>query len=87
MSFKMYDLFQVLQFIINYQCFRLLDYFPRLNSIKSSFRNFNRFSMGTEEKSQLDISPSIGFKDTVTMSELSRGFDNPMYSEPGTAVS
>ena len=69
---------------------RPFDYLPKLqkiNSLKSSFRNFNRFSMSTEERNNLEVSPSVGFIDTVTMSELSRGFDNPMYSEPGATVS
>ena len=64
----------------------LSDYLPKLNSFKSSFRNFNRFSMSSEDKYRLDVAPSVGFSDTVTMSELSRGFDNPMYSEPGAVV-
>ena len=42
--------------------------------------------MSPEDKCQLDVAPSVGFSDTVTMSELSRGFDNPMYSEPGAMV-
>lgn len=42
--------------------------------------------MSSEDKCQLDVAPSVGFSDTVTMSELSRGFDNPMYSEPGAMV-
>lgn len=43
--------------------------------------------MSSEEKNGLEVGPSIGFSDTVTMSELSRGFDNPMYAEPGATVS
>ena len=65
---------------------RPLDCLSKLNSLKSSFRNFNRFSMSPEDKSPLEVAPSVGFSDTVTMSELSRGFDNPMYSEPGAMV-
>ena len=42
--------------------------------------------MSPEDKSPLEVSPSVGFSDTVRMSELSRGFDNPMYSEPGAIV-
>ncbi len=55
--------------------------------MKSSFKKFNRFSMRGEKNGDLELGPSVGFTDTVTMNELVRGFDNPMYADvPGARV-
>ena len=43
--------------------------------------------MNSGETNGLEVAPSVGFIDTVTTIEPSRGFDNPMYSAPGAAVS
>ncbi len=67
--------------------FRPSDFLPKLPSFKSSFKRFNRFKMRNEEMNGFDVGPSIGYNDPTTMSDVAEGFDNPMYAEPGEAVS
>ncbi len=44
--------------------------------------------MNNEDQSSVEVGPSVGFRDdALTVGDLSQGFDNPMYAEPGGPVS